>query len=63
MRALNRRPLFRLKAPLEHLDELRVREVSSTRLANLTAWAVTDQWSIETLCRALGNALGCAAAK
>jgi len=32
-------------------------------LANLTAWAVTDPCSIDTVCRALGGVLGCAPAQ
>jgi hypothetical protein len=58
---------FRFKAPLEHLDELRVCEIivfdnakdafeTNTDLQSL----VTDQWSIETMCGALGDALFCA---
>jgi hypothetical protein len=39
---------------------IRLDERQVNLLANLTAWAVTDSWSIDTMCRELGAALKCA---
>jgi|KBSSwiStaDraftv2_1062776.scaffolds.fasta_scaffold01096_28 hypothetical protein len=42
---------------------IRLDERQVNLLANLTAWAVTDSWSVDTMCRALGAALGCGPAQ
>jgi hypothetical protein len=42
---------------------IRLDERQANLLANLTAWAVTDPWSVDTMCGALGAALGCAQAQ